>query len=125
MEVIKKPKVNPEMMSPTELIAYVKELEKENKRLEELYQKSAGLIAMYPTNIKPKTNREKIMQMSVKDFLDKYASDDDMETITSFVVDSMRCSKCPRECGGYFGVCYDRLSNWLNEELKENNESCE
>lgn len=48
MEIIKKPKVKPEMMSPTELIAYVKELEKENARLEELYQKSIGVIAADP-----------------------------------------------------------------------------
>lgn len=32
-----KKKVKPEMMTITELIAYVKELERENARLEELY----------------------------------------------------------------------------------------
>lgn len=43
-----KKKVKPEMMTITELIAYVKELEKENARLEELYQKAVGEINTDP-----------------------------------------------------------------------------
>lgn len=43
-----KKKVKPEMMTITELIAYVKELEKENARLEELYQKAVGEINADP-----------------------------------------------------------------------------
>ena len=43
-----KKKVKPEMMSVIELIAYVKELEKENARLEELYKKAVGEINTDP-----------------------------------------------------------------------------
>lgn len=43
-----KKKVKPEMMTITELIAYIKELEKENVRLEELYQKAVGEINTDP-----------------------------------------------------------------------------
>lgn len=43
-----KKKVKPEMMTITELIAYVKDLEKENARLEELYQKAVGEINTDP-----------------------------------------------------------------------------
>ena len=45
MEVIRKPKPDPRLMTQTELFAYVHELETENARLEELYQKSVGVIA--------------------------------------------------------------------------------
>ena len=45
MKVIRKPKLDPRLMTQTELIAYVHELEAENARLEEGYQKSLGVIA--------------------------------------------------------------------------------
>lgn len=45
MQVIHKPKPKPELMTQTELLAYVHELEDENARLEEGYQKSVGVIA--------------------------------------------------------------------------------
>lgn len=45
MQVIHKPKPKPELMTQTELLAYVHELEAENARLEEGYQKSIGVIA--------------------------------------------------------------------------------
>lgn len=140
MEVIKKLKVKPELLSPIELLAYIKELEKENKRLEELYQKSAGLIAMYPTNIKPKTNREKIMQMSVKEFYETYCKEhyeaeekeinfgsqfSDMSAFALFVCAMLDCHNCPMfENDDYTPHRCNNLDKWLNEELKENNESC-
>lgn len=45
MQVIHKPKPKPELMMQTELLAYVHELEAENARLEEAYQKATGVIA--------------------------------------------------------------------------------
>jgi hypothetical protein len=45
MTEIRKPKPQPEMMTQTELLAYVHELEAENARLEESFQKATGVIA--------------------------------------------------------------------------------
>lgn len=45
MQVIHKPKPDPRLMTQTELYAYIHELEAENARLEEGYQKSVGVIA--------------------------------------------------------------------------------
>jgi tryptophanyl-tRNA synthetase len=45
MQVIHKPKPQPELMKLKELFAYIHELETENARLEEGYQKSLGVIA--------------------------------------------------------------------------------
>lgn len=45
MQVIHKPKPDPKLMTQTELYAYVHELEQENKRLEESFQKATGVIA--------------------------------------------------------------------------------
>lgn len=45
MKIIHKPKPKPELMTQTELLAYIHELEAENARLEEGYQKSVGVIA--------------------------------------------------------------------------------
>lgn len=45
MQIIHKPKPKPELMTQTELLAYVHELEQENKRLEESFQKATGVIA--------------------------------------------------------------------------------
>ena len=49
MQVIHKPKPDPKLMTQTELLAYVHELEAENARLEESFQKATGVIAMYPS----------------------------------------------------------------------------
>lgn len=43
MKVLHKPKLDPRLMTQTELIAYVHELKAENARLEEGYQKSLGV----------------------------------------------------------------------------------
>lgn len=48
MQVIHKPKPKPELMTQTELLAYVHELEAENARLEESFQKATGEIAADP-----------------------------------------------------------------------------
>jgi len=48
MQVIHKPKPKPELMTQTELLAYVHELENENARLEESFQKATGEIAADP-----------------------------------------------------------------------------
>lgn len=48
MQVIHKPKPKPELMTQTELLAYVHELEQENRRLEESFQKATGEIAVDP-----------------------------------------------------------------------------
>lgn len=45
MQVIHKPKPKPELMTQTELLAYVHELEQENRRLEESFQKATGAVA--------------------------------------------------------------------------------
>lgn len=45
MQVIHKPKPDPKLMTQTELLAYVRELEQENKRLEESFQKATGAVA--------------------------------------------------------------------------------
>lgn len=45
MQVIHKPKPKPELMTQTELLAYVHELEAENARLEESFQKATGAVA--------------------------------------------------------------------------------
>ena len=42
MQVIHKPKPDPKLMTQTELLAYIHELEEENKRLEESFQKATG-----------------------------------------------------------------------------------
>lgn len=48
MQVIHKPKPNPKLMTQTELFAYVHELEAENERLEESFQRATGEIAADP-----------------------------------------------------------------------------
>lgn len=48
MQVIHKPKPQPELMTQTELLAYVHELEAENARLEESFQRATGEIAADP-----------------------------------------------------------------------------
>lgn len=48
MQVIHKPKPKPELMTQTELLAYVHELEAENARLEESFQRAMGEIAADP-----------------------------------------------------------------------------
>ena len=45
MKVIRKPKLDPRLMTQTELIAYVHELETENARLEESFQRATGAVA--------------------------------------------------------------------------------
>ncbi len=45
MQVIHKPKPDPKLMTQTELLAYVHELEAENARLEESFQKATGAVA--------------------------------------------------------------------------------
>jgi hypothetical protein len=45
MQVIHKRKPKPELMTQTELLAYVHELEAKNKRLEESFQKATGAVA--------------------------------------------------------------------------------
>lgn len=45
MKIIHKPKTKPELMTQTELIAYIHELESENSRLEESFQRATGAIA--------------------------------------------------------------------------------
>lgn len=48
MTEIHKPKPDPKMMTQTELLAYVHELEAENARLEESLQRATGEIAADP-----------------------------------------------------------------------------
>ena len=45
MKVLHKPKLDPRLMTQTELIAYVHELEAENARLEESFQRATGVVA--------------------------------------------------------------------------------
>ena len=45
MKVIRKPKLDPRLMTQTELIAYVHELKAENARLEESFQRATGAVA--------------------------------------------------------------------------------
>ena len=45
MKVIKKEKKPPAQMTIQELLAYVREIETENKRLEESFQKATGAVA--------------------------------------------------------------------------------
>ena len=45
MKIIHKPKLDPKLMTQTELIAYVHELEAENSRLEENFQRATGAVA--------------------------------------------------------------------------------
>ena len=45
MKVIKKEKKPPAQMTIKELLAYVREIETENKRLEESFQKATGAVA--------------------------------------------------------------------------------
>ena len=45
MNVIRKPKPDPRLMTQTELYAYIHELEAENSRLEESFQKATGAVA--------------------------------------------------------------------------------
>lgn len=48
MKVIRKPKPDPKLMTQTELYAYIHELEAENARLEESFQRATGEIAADP-----------------------------------------------------------------------------
>ena len=48
MKVIKKEKKPPAQMTIQELLAYVREIETENKRLEESFQRATGEIAADP-----------------------------------------------------------------------------
>ena len=48
MTEIHKPKPDPKMMTQTELLAYVHEIENENARLEESFQRATGEIAADP-----------------------------------------------------------------------------
>ena len=48
MQVIHKPKPKPELMTQTELLAYVHELENENARLKESFQRATGEITADP-----------------------------------------------------------------------------
>lgn len=45
MQVIHKPKPDPKLMTQTELYAYIHELEQENARLEESFQRATGAVA--------------------------------------------------------------------------------
>lgn len=78
MQVIHKPKPDPKLMTQTELLAYVHEIENENARLEESFQKATGEIAADPL---PGTvvDRERFGKVAeevfdnVKDELDRVA----------------------------------------------------
>lgn len=84
------------------------------------------------------TKREKIMQMSVKEFYETYCKEhykveerernfgsqfSDMSAFALFVCNMLDCHNCPMfENDDYTPHRCNNLDNWLNEELKENNE---
>ena len=62
------------------------------------------------------TNREKILQMTVEDFLTNYTEDTPLEIIMCAVGCSFRCCPVFRECDG---DSEKYLNKWLDEEVSE------
>ena len=106
MQVIHKPKPKPELMTQTELIAYVHELESENSRLEESFQRATGEIAADPLPGKCRNKAKPIDDFICSQcginlvdlaFVEKEEYEDGYKDEVRYVYEPKFCPECGRK----------------------------